>query len=178
MTNEELAIGSWDGSQRYEAFDIIHSRLQRGLNIFVKKMVLEKEIAEEIVQETWMRVYQNLKFYNPRYKVSTWIYTIARNLSINYLRRNKRRRYTSLKNAENMPGPNRENESNDYSGEDIKKAIAELPKMYGDVINCRFLEAMSYEETARILGIPLGTVKSRVFRGLPMLRQNLLEKIT
>lgn len=140
--------------------------------------------AEDIVQETFLRVYTNLERYDETQKFSTWIYRIATNLCIDRLR--KRKPNYSL-DAE-MPDSdgadwysllpsNRETPEEEIvlteTQEQIRKAIDALPKKYKSVVVLRYLHDMSLQEIGEVLKMPVTTVKTRVHRGREYLRKKL-----
>lgn len=148
------------------------------------RMLSQSQAAEDIVQETFLRVYKNLHRYDETQKFSTWIYRIATNLCIDQLR--KRKSNYSL-DAEMGDG-----EGTDWyallpSGEDspegqlllsetqqqIRRAINTLPDKYKSVVILRYLHDMSLQEISDVLGMPVTTIKTRVHRGREYLRKKL-----
>lgn len=140
--------------------------------------------AEEIVQDTFLRVFTNLDRYDSKHKFSTWIYRIATNLCIDRLR--KRKPGYSL-DAE-MPDSDGSDWHSTLSGdqgmpeqellltetqEEIRRAIDSLPAKYKSVVVLRYMHDMSLQEISEVLGMPLTTVKTRVHRGREYLRNRL-----
>lgn len=149
---------------------------------YVYRFVGNRIDAEDIVQETFLRVYKNKHYYKEIAKFSTWVYTIAGNLAKTELRRRKRRKVFSVSNFVNderdfdIPDMNRNPEKEvDGSIKDdfIQKAIEKLPSKFKEVILLRDVQGFAYEEISQILNIPLGTVKSRVNRGRLKLQEDL-----
>ena len=148
------------------------------------RMTGSRQEAEDIVQETFMRVYANLDKYDSRWKFSTWIFRIGNNLCIDRLR--KRRPTWSL-DAENPDADGGDGyamlPTNDASPEDrmvlsemqknIRDAIAQLPDKYRSVVVLRYLQDLSLNEIADILELPVSTVKTRLHRGRESLRRKL-----
>lgn len=148
------------------------------------RMTGSRQEAEDIVQETFMRVYANLDKYDSRWKFSTWIFRIGNNLCIDRLR--KRRPTWSL-DAENPDADGVDGyamlPTNDASPEDrmvlsemqknIRDAIAQLPDKYRSVVVLRYLQDLSLNEIADILELPVSTVKTRLHRGRESLRRKL-----
>ena len=136
------------------------------------------EEAEDIVQETFVRVYQHRQSFNFQHCFSTWIYTIALNLARNELRKRKKFKFLEISEmqgnekefAVEMKLPSR-------LPEILKAAIAELPEKYKTAFMLRDIQEFPYEEVATILSVPLGTVKSRVNRARMMLRDKLQPKL-
>ena len=140
--------------------------------------------AEDVVQETFLRVYTNLDRYDENQKFSTWIYRIATNLCIDRLR--KRKASYSL-DAEMPDGegadwysllPSQQATPEEESmltetQENIRKAINTLPEKYKSVVILRYLQDMSLQEIGDVLDMPVTTVKTRVHRGREFLRKKL-----
>lgn len=159
------------------AFEVIVSRYRRRLYNCIYRMVNNTECTEDLLQETFIRVYRNRRNYKAISNLSTWIYTIALNLARSELRKRKRRQFFSLnasphanssKEGLELPdkgtGPSDHLEQNEL-GRAIQNAIDQLPERYKTVIVLRDVEELSYEQIGAILHCPAGTVKSRVNRG-------------
>lgn len=164
------------------AFDLIVKRYKNQLLNFVYRFLGNAEEAEDLVQETFLRVYRNRKAYQKVAKFSTWIYTIAGNLAKTELRKRKRRKFFSISDL----GYNEKdydisdeayNPEKDVDGrmkeEIIHKEIDALSPKFREVILLRDVQQLSYEEISQIVNIPLGTVKSRVNRGRLKLQEKL-----
>lgn len=156
------------------AFDLIVKRYKDQLLNFIYRFVGSQEEAEDIVQETFLRVYRKRKAYKRIARFSTWIYTIAGNLARTELRRRKRRKLFSVTD---MGYENRDYEIWDegfnpeahvdgvIQEEIIQREIANLSPKFREVIILRDVQELSYEEISKIIKVPIGTVKSRVNRG-------------
>jgi RNA polymerase sigma-70 factor (ECF subfamily) len=148
------------------------------------RMLNQKQEAEDVVQETFLRVYTNLDRYDENQKFSTWIYRIATNLCIDRLR--KRKPSYSI-DAEMTDGEGTDWHSmlaSDAAGPDeelilsetqqnIREAIQTLPDKYKSVVILRYLHDMSLQEIGDVLEMPVTTVKTRVHRGREFLRKKL-----
>jgi RNA polymerase sigma-70 factor (ECF subfamily) len=165
-----------------QAYDILVRRYKDQLLNFVFRFVGNRTDAEDIVQETFLRVYRNKHMYKEIAKFSTWVYTIAGNLAKTELRRRKRHKIFSVSNFINEERdfdiPDREHSPErkvDSSIQEnyIQKAIEKLPIKFKEVIILRDIQGFAYEEISQILDIPLGTVKSRVNRGRLKLQEDL-----
>jgi len=165
-----------------QAYDFLVRRYKDQLLNFVYRFVGNRTDAEDIVQETFLRVYKNKHMYKEIAKFSTWVYTIAGNLAKTELRRRKRHKIFSVSNFVNeerdydIPdkdhSPERKVDSSIQEGI-IQKAIEKLPTKFKEVIILRDIQGFAYEEISQILNIPLGTVKSRVNRGRLKLQEDL-----
>lgn len=179
-SDEEL-IERFQNGDLY-AFDLIVKRYKNQLLNFVYRFLGNAEEAEDLVQETFLRVYRNRKAYQKVAKFSTWIYTIAGNLAKTELRKRKRRKFFSISDL----GYNEKdydisdeayNPEKDVDGrmkeEIIHREIEALSPKFREVIILRDVQQLSYEEISQIVNIPLGTVKSRVNRGRLKLQEKL-----
>ena len=166
-----------------EAFDILVGRYKDSLSNFVYRFVGDPDQAQDIVQETLIRVYRSRKSYKPVAKFSTWVFTIATNLAKSHLRRRKLRAILMVTRNRNEPepvfevvdekaGPDAEVDSA-MKEEQIQKALNMLPTKFREVVVFRDIQELSYEEIVAITGLPMGTVKSRINRGRSMLQDML-----
>ncbi len=180
VTDEQLIARFQVGD--VQAFDILVRRYKDQLLNFIYRFVGNRSDAEDIVQETFLRVYKNKHYYKEIAKFSTWVYTIAGNLAKTELRRRKRHKIFSVSNFVNEERdydiPDREHSPErkvDSSIQEniIQKAIGKLPTKFKEVIILRDIQGFAYEEISQILNIPLGTVKSRVNRGRLKLQEDL-----
>ena len=138
------------------------------------RMIQSSEEAEDIVQETFLRVYQHRNSFDFRHCFSTWLYTIALNLARNELRKRKRFKFFDIfdmqgKEAEiavEMKLPSNLPQA-------LERAMENLPEKYKTAFLLRDVQELPYEEVAQIMNIPLGTVKSRVNRARAILREKL-----
>jgi RNA polymerase sigma-70 factor (ECF subfamily) len=179
-TDEEL-IARFQQGDSY-AFDLLVKRYKDPLLNFIYRFIGDFVEAEDIVQETFYRVFKNKHYYKEVAKFSTWIYTIAGNLAKTELRRRKRRKVfsihkeTPLEQELELPDlkADPEKEVNSIVTEKIiQKAISSLPKKFRQVIVLRDIQGFSYEEISSIIKVPLGTVKSRVNRARLKLQEDL-----
>jgi len=178
--DEEL-IERFQGGDVY-AFEMIVNRYKDPLLNFVYHFLGDRIDAEDVVQETFLRVYRNKHLYRNIAKFSTWIYTIAGNLAKTELRRRKRRRLFSISQMGfdnkdfDVPDPLRTADvvvDGEMKEAFIRKEIDALPVKFKEVVVLRDIDEFSYEEISDILKIPIGTVKSRVNRGRLRLQKRL-----
>ena len=179
-SDEEL-IERFQGGDVY-AFEMIVNRYKDPLLNFVYHFLGDRIDAEDVVQETFLRVYRNKHLYRNIAKFSTWIYTIAGNLAKTELRRRKRRRLFSISQMGfdnkdfDVPDPLRTADvvvDGEMKEAFIRKEIDALPVKFKEVVVLRDIDEFSYEEISDILKIPIGTVKSRVNRGRLRLQKRL-----
>ena len=156
------------------AFSQLVDRYRDRLMNVIGRMLSSREEAEDIVQETFLRVYQHRESFDFEHCFSTWLYTIALNLARNELRKRKKYKFFDifdLQNKELETAVDPKIPSN--LGPVLQNAIDSLPDKYKTAFLLRDIEEMPYDEIARILSVPLGTVKSRVNRARSILRVKL-----
>ncbi|MBN6187539.1 RNA polymerase sigma factor SigW [Aneurinibacillus sp. BA2021] len=148
------------------------------------RMLGNRQEAEDVAQETFLRVYANLDNYDPQYKFSTWIYRIASNLSIDTLR--KRKKNLSIdaeisgtegvdwhdRLADTSKGPEEEVLTDELQ-EEVQGAIMGLSPKYRAVMLLRYIEDLSLQEISEAVQLPISTIKTRIHRGREALRKKL-----
>ena len=160
------------------AFQALVRRYKNRIIGFVYRTVNSRELAEDIAQEAFLRVFTKSHTFRDGAKFSPWLYRIATNLAINELRRRKRVRFISLERPLRMQdGDELVRDVEDESGHapdamaeqqemrvEIARAIADLPIKYRVAFVLRDIQGHSYDAIAEMVGVPLGTIKSRVNR--------------
>jgi RNA polymerase sigma-70 factor (ECF subfamily) len=168
-----------DGS--IDRFEDLVRRHQRPIINFLYRMVGDFELALDLSQDVFVRVYASLNRFDSRYRFTTWLYRIASNCAIDHMRR--RRPITTsldapqrLQDGEVMsqpvgdePDPARQYEAKEALAR-LERSIDKLPEEYRELVLLRHSAHLSYEEMARVTGRPLGTVKNRLFRARETLR--------
>jgi RNA polymerase sigma-70 factor, ECF subfamily len=166
-----------------DAFGALVMRHQRGLVNYIFRLIGSRDLAMDLAQEVFMKVYVSLDSFDPRYRFTTWLYRIASNSAIDHLRRKQPRTLS-------LSGPTAEEDAappalagNDPTPDDMLRlrelearldaAITELPMSYRQLILLRHRQHCRYDEIARITRLPLGTVKNRIFRAREILRAQL-----
>ena len=172
---------------REESFEELVRRYQRPIVAYVYRMVGDYDAALDLTQEVFIRVYGSLARYRSEYKFSTWIYRIAHNAAIDHLRRCDNSRTEDLKLeseggqtyekplASGAPSPEQESEREERRAE-IEGVVLNLPPAYRELIVLRHAHDLSYDEIAEVTGLPLGTVKNRIFRAREAMRTLLVER--
>ncbi|MBU1318400.1 MAG: sigma-70 family RNA polymerase sigma factor [candidate division Zixibacteria bacterium] len=156
------------------SFNTLVNRYKNRLFNVLVKMLDSSEAAEDILQETFLRVHLHKMSFDFRFAVSTWIYTIALNLARNELRRRKRVQFFDIEDFSNrLQAPEEKVDNSSKLRAVLDKAVKKLPQKYRQAFVLRDMDQLSYEEIAQILSVPLGTVKSRVNRARNMLRNML-----
>ena len=184
LPDEDLMDHVVAGSEA--AFATLVDRYKNRLQNIVYRYIRDFQRSEDLAQEAFVRVYLHRERYRKTGKFSTWIFTIAVNLAKNEIRRKVRLRdVLSLDyiaemlggsdpgiKDESQPAADRQAERGQTSGV-VADAIAKLPVVYREALVLRDIEGLAYEEIAEILGIPGGTVRSRINRARIMLKDKL-----
>jgi RNA polymerase sigma-70 factor (ECF subfamily) len=175
LENEDFILVSdcLSGNGRsYEAIvDKYHKIIFRLANKFVKDF----DDAEEITQTVFVKAYENLKDYNPKYKFFSWLYRITVNESINF----DKRRKNAVEISENIRSADDDPErtfDNNALSDNITNALMELDMIYRLPVVLKHFLDYSYKELSYLLGVPEKTVKSRLFTGRQLLKDILLKK--
>ncbi len=169
------------------AYRSLMEKYETPLYYHLLKMVKDKEQVRDLVQEAFMKAFDNLESYNTNYAFSTWLYRITTNHTIDYLRK-KKLQTTSIdepvKTKEGEMNIQLEDEHSETDRKIIRKqrsdiiheAIEDLPEKYRVVIKLRHFEELSYDEISEQLDLPLGTVKAHIFRAREMLYKELKDR--
>jgi RNA polymerase sigma-70 factor (ECF subfamily) len=184
-TDAELVALNFSGDE--EAFKVIVERHLKSVYNLAYRLTGSSEEAEDIAQEVFLRAWKNLKKYQPEKNFKTWLLTIAKNASIDYLRK---KRAVPFSDFEDDEGENPLTESladplpypielveTAQNREMIEKAVSKLSPNYQAVLFLKYQEELTFEEIGRILEKPLDTVKSQHLRALVKLRKMLRDVI-
>jgi len=155
---------------------------------FIFRMVRDREQVEDLTQEAFIKAFNSLKNFNEEFAFSTWLYKIATNNCIDYIRKRKLQAYSIDKPIESkdsdytfeLPDDSYEADKeliSDQRTHLLNEAIAHLPEKYKKVIHLRHVDEKSYEEIAVLLKLPIGTVKAHIFRAREILYKALRDKI-
>ena len=184
-TDQEVVAAATEGAGREAAYRELVRRYERPVFSLIYRMVRNRELAEDLSQETFIKVLNALSTYRPEFKFSSWVFKIANNAAIDHLRR----RELDTLSLEGSPhadtaekieatalqiGERAESAldavANIELGGEIERAIAKLRPEYRTCILLRHVEGRAYEEIAEILDLPLGTVKTYIHRARNELR--------
>jgi RNA polymerase sigma-70 factor (ECF subfamily) len=167
------------------SFEELVNRYQRPISAFVYRMVGDYDAALDLTQEIFIKVYASLSRYRPEFKFSTWIYKIAHNAAIDHLRRTSSRERSLIAgtgtDSYELPleadglTPEQQSEREERRGE-IEMVVRSLPTAYRELIVLRHSQDLTYEEIVEVTGLPLGTVKNRLFRAREMMRQQFINR--
>lgn len=161
---------------RSEAFGILVERYDRAVYTLCLRTMRDAEEARDCTQEAFFKAFRSLRTFKPGAKFSTWIFSIAYHACCDRLGRRKRRSGDELPDrADPSSGPAAVAERNDESRA-LHAAIAALPEKYRTAITLYHLQGRQYEEIARVLDLPIGTVKTHLFRAKELLRKRLVNQ--
>jgi RNA polymerase sigma-70 factor (ECF subfamily) len=186
VDDKELVARALEGDE--PAFRELLERFRRPVFSLVYRMIGDREQAEDLAQESFVKAFNNLDSYNPNYRFSSWLFKIANNHAIDHLRR-ARLATVSIHGSPHAANAEREEEtrivleSHDESpeqemlalelGSEIEEAIAQLRSDYRTAVILRHIENRPYEEIAEIMEVPIGTVKTFLHRARAELREAL-----
>jgi RNA polymerase sigma factor (sigma-70 family) len=174
MDDNELISQILTGNMN--AFTFLVNRYQKLVVHITGRLIQRQEEIEDISQEVFVKVYQNLSKYRNECKLSTWIATIAYNSSINYLNKYKKGKGSEIDDT-NLTQFVTKYQSDNYEQIDlhryIRNQIELLPVHYRTVVTLFHLEEFSYLEIEQITGMPEGTVKSYLYRAKAILKERL-----
>lgn len=184
LSDEDLMEHFQSGYE--EAFNILVSRFKDRLHNFLYRYTHNHQDCEDLVQETFLRVYRSKHSYERIAKFSTWMYTIALNLAKSLYKKKQRMTTVTIHEDESDPDdrPMKLEDSNILPDDslhekmcmdELEKALTELSDDFREVIVLRDIQQLAYDEIAEITDLPMGTVKSRINRGRAQL-QDILKK--
>jgi len=172
------------------AYRELLSRYERPVFSLIYRMVRDRALAEDLAQETFIKVLNALDTYRPEFKFSSWIFKIANNAAIDQLRKREldtlsldgapgartaeEVEATALQAVDRTESPLAELEARELGGE-IEQAIGKLRPEYRTAILLRHVEGRAYEEIAEVMDLPLGTVKTYIHRARLELREYLAD---
>jgi RNA polymerase sigma-70 factor (ECF subfamily) len=178
VTDAELAVRSRAGDD--EAFEILYRKYKKPLFNFIYRMVGDYDRSLDLYHDVFVRVI-TAKRYEPRARFSTWLYRIATNLCINELKKRKPfsldEQFEKGVKFSSTCGSPEEYTANGQLAEKIKRAVDDLTDIQRAVFALRHYQGLSYEDIARVLKCPVGTVKSRLNSSIAALRRALSEEI-
>ncbi len=176
----ELVQRCWEGDQ--DAFRELVLRYEKMVYNLAYRMLRDREDARDAAQEIFLSVFRSLPYFRGDCAFRTWLYRVASNECISKSKRRSRRRSSEkainweerqameARIGERLSMATAEQEERDHL---LHQAIDGLPEKYRIVVVLHYLEGLAYEEIAEVLFVPLGTVKTRLFRAKDLLRKKL-----
>jgi RNA polymerase sigma factor (sigma-70 family) len=163
LTDKELLVKLENEDSRRFGFNLLVREYQQKVYLLVRKMVIDHDDANDITQDVFIKVWKNIDSFREDSQLYTWIYRIATNECLNFLRKKRRRFFLPIVDVE--AELSEKLESSPYvSGDEVQiklqKAILKLPDKQRLVFNMKYFEEMSYEEISGITGSAVGTLKA------------------
>lgn len=185
LEDDKLIMAAKDGDEK--AYKKIVNKYERPLHFHIRKMVKDAGQVQDLVQEAFTKAFDSLDSYSSSYAFSTWLYRIATNHTIDYMRKKKLQTVSISKPVDTGQGEVKRQITDKNAQADrpvlqkqrkniVRQAIDELPEKYKKVIEMRHMEEKSYQEISEALERPLGTVKAHIFRAREMLYKKLKDK--
>lgn len=167
ISDQELAALIQDPEKRNNAFEMLIKKYQQKIYWHIRKMVIDHDDADDVLQETFIKVWQGLQNFRGDAQLYTWIYRIATNESLNFLQKKRRQNHVPIENEDSNDLLNtlESSVSQDYiSGDDIQlklqKALLQLPDKQRLVFNMKYYDDMKYDDIAEITGTSVGALKA------------------
>jgi RNA polymerase sigma-70 factor (ECF subfamily) len=157
------------------AFEALYRRHRRAVMNLAVRLTRDRDLAADVVQETFIYFFRKIPTYRPEAKLSTLLFKVARNTSLSLLEKRRRGQGPSMDEVAEPAGtqdPAGAVETADLAAR-VRTEVDRLPDIYREVIVLRIIEGMSTKEIAQIAGCPEGTVKSRLHNGMALLRKSL-----
>ncbi len=182
METQEAQIARGLSRRDPDVLEALIDQYRHRLMRYLLHMVANRVVAEDLFQETWVRVLEKGSLYDGRTPFAAWLLSIARNLTIDYMRKRQRAGLEPLNDnpdegpvfepVASTPSPFEVASDNERAAT-IAGALDRVPSVFREVLVLRFQEQMKLEEIANLTGVPLATVKSRLYRGVAALKPAL-----
>jgi RNA polymerase sigma factor (sigma-70 family) len=171
-SDQQLTIKAKSGDE--QSFTILLNKYKQQIYLLLLRMIGNEVIAEDLTLEVFSKAFSNIKQYSPDYAFSTWLYKIATNHCIDYIRRKQGQPDIISRDNDQMNSITQSILSDSPTPEEIiiddqhssflQKKLYQLTSPHREIINLRYFKEYSYEEIAKELNIPIGTVKARLYR--------------
>jgi len=156
-----------------EVVDQVVERFSKPLFAFIMRMIDDQATAEDIFQDTWIRVIRNIGTFRGDCRFSTWLFQIALNLCRNQMRRKARRSFVGIEEASNLADDPEVDGMKILQAQKVRRLVTSLPPKMREVIVLRYYHNKTDVEIAEVTGLPPGTVKSRIHRATELLRSKI-----
>ena len=178
MESEEAQIARGLRRRDPDLLDALIEQYQHRLLRYLLHLTSNRAVAEDLFQEVWLRVLEKGHLYDGRNRFVTWLMSIGHNVAIDYLRKRNPASLDEMQDPEEgvpfepqSAGPSPfEQAAARQQQEMLDDALSRVPPLFREVLVLRFQEQMKLEEIAKLVGIPLATVKTRIYRGVMALR--------
>ncbi len=176
-TDNELIELFRTADRKHFAFNLLARKYQEKVYYFIRRMVIDHDDADDVVQNVFIKVWNNLDSFREESKFFTWLYRIAVNESLSFLKNKRLRSFLTLSSPEALMVKSLNSESC-FDGEEIQKklkiAILGLPKKQQLVFNMRYYDVLSYEEMSEILGTSVGALKASYHFAVKKIEQSVI----
>lgn len=160
------------------AFGQLLKNHERRVFTLIIRMVWHKETAEDLAQESFWKAWKNLKQFNTELAFGPWINRIAINTALDWLRKKKKEFLgTEATDIDDLPEEHEPAIEEQVASEEVEAALGKLPSHYRSVITLHYLEGYSYEETAKLMKIPIGTIRTYIHRAKKQMKNFLTSTI-
>ena len=176
-TDNELIELFRTADRKHFAFNLLARKYQEKVYYFIRRMVIDHDDADDVVQNVFIKVWNNLDSFREDSKFFTWLYRIAVNESLSFLKNKRLHSFLTLSSPEALMIKSLNSESY-FDGEEIqkrlRKAIMLLPKKQQLVFNMRYYDELSYEEMSEILGTSVGALKASYHFAVKKIEQSVI----
>lgn len=173
---DEYIIGLFHGQKQEEAFRLLVRKYQERLYWHVRKMLISHEDTDDVLQNVFVKIWQNMREFRSDSKLYTWMYRIATNEALNFLNEKRRKVYGNTDEISDFLENTLEDEPS-FSGDDIQRelqrAILQLSDRQRLVFNMKYFDDMSYEDMAQVLEVAVGTLKATYHNAVKKIEASL-----
>ena len=163
MNDQELLLKLRDPETRNYGFNLLVRKYQQKIYWHIRKMVIDHDDADDLVQEVFVKIWKHIDNFRQDAQLYTWIYRIATNECLNFLRKKKNKFFLPINDVQNELSHKLENSSH-IDGDEIQiklqKALLKLPDKQRLVFNMKYFDEMKYEEISEITGTSVGSLKA------------------
>jgi len=178
-TTDAKLLADFRNGNRDAAFTALVEKYQKRLYYHIRRMVIDHDDANDVLQNTFIKVWNNLENFKEQSQLFTWLYRIATNECLTFLEQLKRRKSTAFENVEQLLG-NKLSSGKYFTGDEIEMklqhAILSLPEKQRLVFNLRYYDEMPYEEMSKVLGTSVGALKASYHHAAKKIEDHLLNR--
>ncbi|WP_277487792.1 RNA polymerase sigma factor [Catalinimonas alkaloidigena] len=168
--------------QREQAFNQVVKKYQQRVYFLVRKMVIDHEDADDVVQEVFIKVWKNLGSFAGSSQLFTWIYRIATNECLRFLEKKKKKRFWISMSDASTELASKLDTSSHISGDEVQKklqkALLKLPDKQRLVFNLKYFEELKYDEMAEITGTSVGSLKASYHHAVKKIEEDVKMQLT
>lgn len=177
-TDEEIIEKIQDVKTINYGFNLLMDKYQEKVYWVIRRMVIEHEVADDVAQETFVKVWKNIESFKGDSKLYTWIYRIATNEALNHLRKKKRRFFLPIGDVEHELRSSLDADVY-YTGDDIQlklqKALLKLPEKQRLVFNMKYFEEMKFKDIAEVMEVSVGSLKAQYHHAVKKIEKFIKE---